>query len=258
MERYKFTDLIDIMRKLRGPDGCPWDKEQTHQSLKTYLIEECYELLNAIDIGDGEKIKEELGDLLLQIVFHCQIAEERGVFNTEDVVDSICRKLIRRHPHVFAGKNIKNSNEVIENWEKIKEAEGKRKISILDDIPKGIPSLLRAYLITELVSKIGFDWEKEDEIIEKLYEEISELKNAINEKDRKKIEKETGDILFTVINISRFLKLNPEDILRQAVENFISRFKYIEEQLRKNNRNIMETSTEELNALWEEAKHKES
>lgn len=258
MEKYKFNDLVAIMKKLRDPNGCPWDREQTHQSLKTFLIEECYELLSAIDTEDMEKVKEELGDLFLQIVFHSRIAEERGAFNIEDVIDAICRKLIRRHPHVFAGKNVRNSDEVKENWERIKEEEGKRKVSIIDDLPKGFPSLLRAYFVTELVSRVGFDWEKAEDILEKLQEEISELREAIDKKDRKRIEKETGDLLLTTVNIARFLEVNPEDALRQAVERFICRFRYIEDQLRRNRRDIKKTSPDELNLLWEEAKHKES
>ena len=206
MKKYSFKDLVEIMKKLRSPEGCPWDREQTHESLLPYLIEETYEVIDAVKKGDDEELKEELGDLLLQVVFHSQIARERGAFDIGDVIDSITRKLIYRHPHVFGNRNdIRTAEDVNREWEKLKQKEGKVKESILDGIPDSMPSLERAYKLQKKAAKVGFDWESFEGIKEKLLEELSEIEGELRKKNRKKLEEEVGDLLFMAVNLARFL-----------------------------------------------------
>src|SRR5208337_4540432 len=198
-----FQNLLDIMAVLRGEDGCPWDREQTRESLTPYLVEETYEVIEAIEENSPQKIKEELGDLLFQIVFHCQIAKERGEFSMEDVIDDISRKMIGRHPHVFGDANYETSEQVLKQWEERKREEGKNRESILEGIPKELPSLLKAHRIQSRAARVGFDWNNVEDVVEKLDEELSEFRDALEQKDRAAIEDELGDVFFSLVNISR-------------------------------------------------------
>ncbi len=248
----KFLELLTIMKKLRSPEGCPWDKEQDMSSLKSYVIEEAYEVLEAIDNNSPQELKEELGDLLLQIVFLSELAEEKNFFSINDVITAIIEKMIRRHPHVFGDKNLKTSKEVITQWSEIKRDEGKG--SVLSGVPKHLPSLLQAHRLTEKASRVGFDWESLTEVIKKLDEELGEFRGALRGKDKKKIEEEIGDLLFSIVNVSRHLGISSEDALRKANKKFISRFQFIEESLEKGKKDIRKTPLKEMDRLWEEAK----
>ncbi|MFN3480419.1 MAG: nucleoside triphosphate pyrophosphohydrolase [Thermodesulfovibrionales bacterium] len=251
-----FERLIEIMASLRGEKGCPWDKEQTRESLKPFLVEETYEVLEAIDEEDPEKIKEELGDLLFQIIFHSRVAEEKGEFNIQDVIRKISDKMIARHPHVFGEERFETSEEVLRQWEERKKEEGKIRESILEGIPKELPSLLRAHRIQARAARVGFDWERVEDVLKKLDEEIKEFKEALDKQDQAAIEDELGDIFFVLVNISRFVGVNPEDALRKTISKFISRFRYIEMKAAESGRNLSDMTLEEMDSLWEEAKHR--
>jgi tetrapyrrole methylase family protein/MazG family protein len=246
--------LIEIMATLRSEKGCPWDREQTRHSLKPFLVEETYEVLEAIDEDSPEKIREELGDLLFQIVFHCQISEERGEFNIHDVIKGISEKMIARHPHVFGKERYETSEEVLKQWEERKREEGKIRESILEGIPRELPSLLRAQRIQARAARVGFDWERIEDVIEKLDEEIKEFKEALGKEDQSAIEDELGDIFFALVNISRFVGVNPEDALRKTISKFISRFRYIEMKAAESGRSLSDMTLKEMDLLWEEAK----
>jgi len=246
-------ELVEVMKRLRGENGCPWDIEQSHQSLKPYLLEETYEVLEAIDAGDDEKLKEELGDLLLQIVFHAQIASEQKRFTIDDVARSIVSKLRRRHPHVFGEVQVRDSDEVLENWERIKKGEGKR--SVLEGVPEYLPALLKARRVQEKVRRVGFDWDSVDGPLNKVIEEIKELRNAIEKRNREEVEEEFGDILFSLVNVSRFLGIDAEEALRKSIRKFIHRFKSVEDRVSRRGEKPLEShSIEELDKLWEESK----
>jgi tetrapyrrole methylase family protein/MazG family protein len=252
--------LLDIMSALRSGSGCPWDKEQTAESLKPFLVEETYEVLEALDEGDPEKIKEELGDLLFQIVFHCQLAKEKGEFDIADVINGISDKMIARHPHVFAKDSDKQkfetSEEVLKQWDERKKEEGKIKESILEGIPKELPSLLRAHKLQVRAAKVGFDWQRVEDVMEKLEEELHEFRNALKSKEQREIEDELGDIFFVLVNISRFVGVNPDDALRKTISKFISRFRYIEMKAADAGRHLSDMTLQEMDALWDEAKKK--
>jgi len=250
-----FEKLIKIMEALRGPKGCPWDKEQTRESLKPFLIEETYELLEALDENNPDKIKEELGDVLFQVVFHCQMSKESGEFNVEDVLEGIIDKMIKRHPHVFGGKDLKTSEEVISSWEEHKKKE-KKKESIVDGIPRAMPALLRAHRLQDRVSRVGFDWERIEDVFKKLDEEINELKQALGTKDRKAIEDEIGDMFFVLVRVSGFMGVNPEDALRRTISKFIHRFRHMEMNASGRGKKLSDMTLEEMDVLWEEAKKK--
>jgi tetrapyrrole methylase family protein/MazG family protein len=256
MAQSDFERLVDIMATLRGEKGCPWDREQTRESLKPYLVEETYEVLDAIDEGDPEKIKEELGDLLFQMLFHCQIARERGEFDVYDVIAGIGRKMTARHPHVFGGVESPTKEEVIAQWEERKREEGKNRESILDGIPRELPSLIKAHRVQSRASRVGFDWGRMDDVIAKLDEEIAEFRVALALQDQKEIEDEIGDIFFVLVNISRFVGVNPDDALRKTISKFISRFRYIELKAAESGRMLSEMTLEEMDTLWNEAKEK--
>ncbi len=250
-ELYK---LVEIMRKLRGENGCPWDHEQTNETLKPYLLEETYEVLNAIDSKRDKDLEEELGDLLLQIVFHAQIASEQGRFTIDDVAGTIVDKLIRRHPHVFGETMVNSSEEVLENWEEIKKREGKE--SVLDGVPESLPALLKARRIQEKAKRVGFDWDSIQGAFEKVLEEFKELKDAVGRRKKKDIEDEFGDILFSIVNISRFMEIDAEDSLRKTVNKFKKRFQYIEQKVKKmGKKQLKNYSIQELDLLWEESKN---
>lgn len=245
--------LVNVMKRLRGKNGCPWDIEQTHETLKPYLLEEAYEVLNAIDMKDDKELMEELGDLLLQIVFHAQLATEAGRFTIDDVARTIVKKLERRHPHVFGEVKVEGPEEVLKNWEKIKRDEGKR--STLDGIPKDLPALLKARRVQEKVKRVGFDWDTIDGAFEKLVEEINELKDAVEKRKMNDVEEEFGDMLFSIVNVSRFLAIDAEDSLRKTIHKFIKRFQCIEEKIKRSGKKLLEHHTlEELDILWEEVK----
>ncbi len=256
----KFYELVDIMKRLRGPDGCPWDQKQDHKSLRPYLLEETYEVIEAINADDIDELKVELGDLLLQIVFHAQMASERGDFDIEDVSGAISEKLIRRHPHVFQDRKDITAEQVLNNWEKIKlqrdEPNGKRRKSVLEGVPKTLPALLRAYRVQEKAARFGFDWERVPQIMEKVDEEIIELKNELADENRDGIEEELGDLLFSIVNVARFLKIDPEVSLNKITNKFKRRFEYIEERLAEDGRTAADATLEEMDAFWNEAKGK--
>ncbi|MBI5787458.1 MAG: nucleoside triphosphate pyrophosphohydrolase [Candidatus Schekmanbacteria bacterium] len=250
-----FQDLTDIVAKLRGPDGCPWDKQQTHQSLKPFLIEEAYEVLDALDETDPAKLKEELGDLLFQVVLHAQLAKEAGNFTIDEVIETVAEKMTRRHPHVFGDANLTTPQEVLINWEQIKKEEkGGSKTSVLEGVPRQLPSLLRAHRLQEKAARLGFDHPTVDDAFAKVQEEIGEFEVAFRQGNAREMEEELGDLLFTLVNMARFLEVNPEDALGKTIVKFISRFRYIEEKMAERGRPFNEATLEEMDALWEEAK----
>lgn len=254
----RFDQIISIMRRLRAPGGCPWDAEQTHESLKRYLIEEAYEVLEAVDSGSDEHLKEELGDLLLQPVFHAAIAEERGSFTMDDVLDTLADKLIRRHPHVFGDLEITDSQAQIENWEKIKKEEkGEERRSALAGVPPHLPALLKAQKITEKASRVGFDWEHVDQVMAKVMEELHEFEEALASGDQEHTEAELGDLLFAIANLGRFLALDTEEALRKTIYRFQKRFSHVEEQMHRRGISMHDASLREMDELWKEAKCKE-
>jgi tetrapyrrole methylase family protein/MazG family protein len=256
---HSIDQLISVMQKLRSEKGCPWDREQTHSSLKKYLMEECAELMDAIDDNDTEGICEELGDLLMHIVFHSRIAEENKSFTFEDVARGVTEKMIRRHPHVFGEGKAENSGEVIEMWEVIKKQEKKdrnrvRK-SLMDGIPRHLPSLLRAHEMQKKAAKVGFDWNNSQQIMGKIEEEMEELKKAIASGDEDSVNEEIGDLVFSAVNLARFRKdKSAEEILALTIQKFERRFRYIEERLASAGKSAESSSLEEMDGLWNEAK----
>jgi tetrapyrrole methylase family protein/MazG family protein len=250
----QFDRLVDIMKRLRGPDGCPWDKEQTHATLKAYLIEEAYEVIDAIDGKTDSDILEELGDVLLQVVFHAQIGAEENRFTIEDVGQSIADKLVRRHPHVFGDVAVETSDQVVENWEAIKSQEKQTKKideSALSGVPRHLPALLRAQSFQKKAARVGFDWEKVEEVAQKVEEEWGELQNARTQEEK---QEEFGDLLFSLVNLARFLKIDPEEALSQTIAKFQSRFAFIESELKKRGKSAQDATLAEMDALWESAK----
>ena len=255
-DKYNFDDLLEIMKILRSEGGCPWDREQTHESLKRYLIEETYEVLEAIDAKNKDMLCEELGDLLLQVVFHARIAEENKDFTLDDIITAISRKMYFRHPHVFADGKAETADDVVENWELIKRKEKNLEsyTGELKSIPKNLPALMRSYKVQQKAAKIGFDWEHVEDAMKKVHEEIEELNHARKNKDAENIFEELGDLLFAVVNVSRFLDVHPELALSATIEKFIARFEYIEKKAGENGKNMEVMSLKEMDLLWEEAK----
>lgn len=247
-----FADLVEIVKILRKE--CPWDRRQTHQSIKDNLIEEAYETVEAIDQEDFEEMKKELGDLLLHVVFHSRMATETDSFTIEDVIYAIQEKLIRRHPHVFGDAVAEDEQQVAENWESIKRKEGKE--SVLDGIPNYLPALIKAQRMQEKAANVGFDWPESKQVWDKLHEEVNELQETLDANNRERSEEEFGDLLFSLVNAGRFFNLNAEDSLRLTNRKFIKRFRYIESQIENSDRTINEVSLEEMDAIWEEAKTK--
>lgn len=264
MKKYDTNDLLYLMQQLRHPEyGCDWDKAQTMHSLTRYSIEEVYELVDAIEQNDSEHIKEELGDVLLQIVFYTQIAEEEGRFAFADVVDQLVTKLVRRHPHVFANNDLHQivtqelgAEAVKAQWDLIKQEERKNKQQhgLLDDVPLALPALIRAQKLQKRASDIGFDWPNAEAAIEKIYEELDELKQAMQQGDKKALLEELGDVLFCCVNTARHLKLDAEEALMASNSKFSQRFAYIEKQLKQQGKNFEQSSLMEMDALWEESK----
>ena len=252
-ESDRFRELKEIIARLRGPNGCPWDKKQTHASLRPFLVEESYEVLQALDEGIPEKLRAELGDLLLQIMLHAQIAAETGQFDIDDVISGISNKLIHRHPHVFGGQEVKDVVEVEQSWEALKQEERAEGESILAGMPEQMPALAYSQSMQRRVAGVGFDWEKVEDIIDKLAEEVAEIKQATNHQERAN---EFGDLLFTLANIARRLDIDLEMALRSANQRFYRRFTLMEKLCRQRGINLASLSLDEQNALWEEAKQK--
>lgn len=248
-----FDALVEIIARLRAPDGCPWDQKQTHASLRENLLSECYEVLGALDEGDAEKLRDELGDLLMQIVLHAQIAREAGEFELGEVIEGINKKLIHRHPHVFGSKNVKDAEEVVHNWEELKEAEREPEVSMLESVPEGMPALGYAHEIQRRAAWVGFDWADIDGIIDKLAEEVGEFKRAETKEQKAS---EFGDLLFTLVNIALRIGIDAESSLREANKRFYKRFTTMEELCRQRGLKFSELSFDEQNELWEEAKQK--
>ncbi|ADD68975.1 MazG family protein [Denitrovibrio acetiphilus DSM 12809] len=254
----KFTKLIEIVRTLRSPDGCPWDREQNLLSIKNHFMEEAFELVDALDNEDIDNIREELGDVFFHVIFHAVMAEEEGKFSMEDVLNEINEKLIRRHPHVFGNLGEINTDQVIINWDKIKSEEKKAKRkSALDDIPASFPSMQRSMKMQERVKKVGFDWPDMHGCMDKFNEEINEFKEAVATGSKDEIEHEMGDVFFSLINLSRFLKINPDEALRRANSRFHKRFTYIEQTLQEKGLCSEDATLEQMEELWQEAKNQE-
>ena len=258
-DKYDFDDLLQVMERLRAENGCPWDREQTHESLKIYLIEETYEVLEALDSGDMGKFCNELGDLLLQIVFHAQIAKENGVFDINDVTTEICQKLISRHTHIFGDAKADTAEQVLENWEAIKKKEKQieSQTGVLKDVPSNLPALMRSYKVQQKAAQVGFDWDNIEDVFGKVDEEIQELRDVYRSKNVERITDELGDALFALVNLSRFLRIQPELALTGTVSKFIRRFEYIEQQSAKEGKKLEDMSLAEMDVLWNEAKVKE-
>jgi len=250
-----FAELLGIMDELRAK--CPWDKEQTFESLRNLSVEEVYELSEAIFLNDLENVKKELGDLLLHIVFYAKLGDEAGAFNMKDVIDNINKKLIFRHPHVFGEEKVNNSTEVLENWEnlKLKEKDGNK--TVLSGIPKTLPALIKAYRIQDKARGVGFDWDRKEQVWDKVQEELNELKVEVKNNNQAKIKKEFGDLLFSIINAARLYDVHPEDALEETNRKFISRFNYLEKNTLKKGMKLKEMTLEEMDVYWNEAKAKE-
>ena len=255
MANVKLKELLNLMEQLRSPDGCPWDREQTFQSLIPFLVEEAYEVVEAIELEDDGKLQEELGDLLFQIVFLAQMAREKGWFEMKDIISASHDKMVRRHPHVFGDKPAKNAKEALSRWRAMKEKEKVRdkEASIFEEVPHQLPAIMRAQKITEKASKVGFDWDNVADILKKVEEEIGEFKDALKKGDKIQIEDELGDTLFAMVNLGRFLEIDVEHSLRKATNKFVARFDYITENIEKK-KDITKASLEEMEALWKEAK----
>lgn len=252
---HDFITLRRVIATLRGPNGCPWDRKQTHESLKKYLLEEAYELLDAIDQQDDENMVEELGDVLLQVMLHAQIGEDEGMFSIDDVIRAVTEKMIRRHPHVFGDVHVEHAEEVVRNWQAIKQEEKAREsLSLLDDVAKALPGTLRAYEYQKKAAEVGFDWSEVESMWRKVEEEINEVKQEANRMDEQKLKMEFGDLLFALINVCRYYKVNPEEALAMANEKFYRRFQYIEQKVKQSGKDWRSYSLDQLDEIWEEAK----
>lgn len=258
-ERYSYQDLLDIMTKLRAPDGCPWDREQDHKTLKRYMIEESYEVLEAIDEENPKKICDELGDVLLQVVFHAQIAKENGQFDMSDVIHGVSSKMINRHRHVFGEEEAQTADDVMVIWEKVKKDEKglQTQTQVLKDVPGNLPALMRSFKVQQKAAQVGFDWDDVKDALLKVKEEIGELEDAYASGDTAHAEEELGDLLFAVVNVSRFMKIQPELALTATVNKFIRRFEYVETKAGEQGRQLADMSLKDMDALWDEAKLKE-
>ncbi|MCF7885987.1 MAG: nucleoside triphosphate pyrophosphohydrolase [Candidatus Marinimicrobia bacterium] len=251
----ELNKFLDVMDTLLGPEGCQWDRKQTHKSLIPYLLEEAHEVIEAINEGNQNKLKEELGDLLLHIVFQAKLSEKEDEFKFSDSIRSIREKMIRRHPHIFSDVEVENTKDIKQNWEKIKKKEGRK--SLMEGLPKSLPSLLFARRIQERAAEQNFDWKKVEPIWEKIDEETQELKSAIAKKNQDEIEEEFGDLLFSLVNLSRFLNINPEEALKITNRKFMSRFQKIEKHIAHVDKDFANMSLNELDSLWNKAKDEE-
>ncbi|GMT42392.1 MAG: nucleoside triphosphate pyrophosphohydrolase [bacterium] len=252
----KLSDLAAIMDRLREEDGCPWDRKQTHKSLKPYLIEEAYEVIEAIESGDDAALKEELGDLLYQVIFHSRLAKEKGKFGIEDVIAIVCEKMVRRHPHVFGDSSVKDSDEVLRKWEEIKQAEKKR-ASILDGVPAQLPSLMRAMRLQEKAARVGFDWSTSEDVWKKVEEEWEELQTARGRSNRNEMEEEIGDLIISLVNLGRFIGVDAEEALKKSIKKFVRRFHAIEKEFAAKGKDITAATLGEMEKIWVRAKEAE-
>lgn len=257
-DSYDVRDLVEIMRILRAPGGCPWDAEQTHESIKKNLIEETYEVIEAINKNDKELLCEELGDLLMQVVFHAQMERESGEFDFDAVSDGVCKKLIERHPHVFGEVSISGVDDVMTNWDAIKRKSKGQKSTTesMLSVPRELPALMRATKLQKKAADVGFDWDDVSGALDKLEEEISELRQAIDNKDSANISEELGDVLFSAVNVSRFVKTDAEEALTASSDKFLSRFTEVEKLAKERNIDMKSAGIDELDKLWDEAKAK--
>ncbi len=257
-EKYSVEDLRDIVKVLRAPGGCPWDAEQSHKSIRRDLLEEAYEVADAIDTDDDVALCEELGDLLLQVVFHAQIASEEQSFTLDEVADGICKKLILRHPHVFGDVVAETSEEVLNNWDAIKRDEKSQKTftDTLESVPRAFPALMRAAKVQKRAAKAGFDWNEPQDAFKKLPEETEEFREAVELGDRVKMEEEFGDLLFAAVNVSRFYKIDAEAALASATDKFMKRFELVEQEVLKRGHRMTDLSLTELDSIWDEVKHR--
>lgn len=253
----QITRLLDIMARLRAPGGCPWDREQTHESIKHNLIEEAYEVVDAIESRDDADLLEELGDLLLQVVFHAQMAKEKKRFDFNDVARAIANKLVSRHPHVFGNRKLRTADQVLDQWHKLKHAEKQHKRpSVTDGVPRHLPALMRAQAVQKKVARVGFDWSRAGEVLDKVEEEIRELRHEIRRGRRKKTAEELGDLMFALVNLARFQKFQAEDLLNQCTKKFVARFLKVEAALAARGKHPHESTLEEMEAEWQKAKGK--
>lgn len=257
-ENYDIYDLLKIMEHLRSEDGCPWDREQSHESIRSNVIEEAYEVADAIDSGSQEMLVEELGDLLLQVVFHARMDEEAGGFNFNDVCDGICKKLVYRHPHVFGDVNADTSDEVLKNWDALKKTEKKQEsfTDTLNSVPKAFPALMRSQKVQKRAARAGFDFDNKSDVYDKVAEEMVELSDADALADNKKVFEEYGDLLFSVVNLARFLNIDAEEALAASTDKFIARFEKVEKLANERNIDMPNTPITELDKLWDEVKGK--
>lgn len=268
VEKKRFEDLVALMARLRAPNGCPWDRAQTHESLRTYLLEETYEVLDAIERKDAAALKDELGDLLLQVLFHAQLAAEQGRFSIEDVLTELHDKLVRRHPHVFGTAKADSPEQVVVNWEALKAAERNAHAqgpalrakaegsSALAGVPATLPAQLEAYQLTRKAAQVGFDWERFEDVLAKLNEEVGELREGVAAGDKDHLEDEVGDLLFVAVNVARFLGLDPDLALRRTNRKFVARFREIEQELARQGKRLQDATLAEMDALWERSKQK--
>ena len=255
MPRRTFDELVKLMTTLRGPDGCPWDRKQTLADLKPFVIEEAYEVVDAIDHDDRRALREEVGDLLMEALFIAEITREEGAFDIYDSITAIHDKLVRRHPHVFADVEVEDADQVIVNWEKLKNEERKAENkSVLSGVPAALPALLKASRLTEKAARVGFDWRRTEDLFAKTEEEIAELKRAVAESDTANIAEEIGDLLFTIANVARKLDVNPEEALQSTNRKFTRRYEAMETAVRATDRNLDQLTLEEMDRLWDEAK----
>lgn len=254
----KFQRLVEIMARLRGPGGCPWDREQTFDSIKPYTLEETYEVLDAIDRRDWPELAEELGDFMLQAVFYSQMASEQQLFHIDDALDAINQKLIRRHPHVFGDQSAETAGDVKKIWGEVKAAEkkdkGKQNDTLLGGVPRALPALVEAQQIASRAAGVGFDWENAEQVVEKLHEELAEFAEARRRASQDELEDELGDILFVIVNLARFAKVDPEQALRRSNAKFRERFGHIERRLAEQGKRLEDSNIQEMEALWQEAK----
>ncbi|MGC8777668.1 MAG: nucleoside triphosphate pyrophosphohydrolase [Candidatus Caldatribacteriaceae bacterium] len=249
-----FEELLDIVARLRSEDGCPWDREQTRESLKPLMLEELYEAFDAIDRGDESALREELGDMLLHIVFHAQIGKEQGSFTIGEVLEGIIAKMRKRHPHVFGEFHVKDVDEVLLNWEKIKDQEREEGESMLSSLPQSLPALLRAFAIQSRVARVGFDWKNAREVERKVREEWEEFRGAWDHQDTARMEEEWGDLIFALVNLARHLHIQPEEALRKSCDRFVRRFGFVEKKIKSEGKTLENATLEEMDALWEKAK----
>ena len=259
MHKELFDQLVQIFATLRSENGCPWDREQTHESIKPDLIEETYEVIEAIDAGNSTKLREELGDLLCNVMLHAQIASDEGEFDINDIIKILTEKLLRRHPHVFGDEDVNDADQVLKNWEQIKRSESgyEDRESVLDGVPDHLPSLQRAQKLQRKAARVGFDWNEVSDVLPKIDEEIAELKASIQENDREDIELEIGDLLFSIVNLCRFLDVGAEEALRKANRKFVGRFKAMEKELERRGDSFKDYDLAGLDEIWDKAKESE-